>query len=452
MAALAARGVVGPSGEALPLRPDAPDVVLLSNEQRLGLKILVSGGGRCNLTNAAIDEKDYDTDAPHLVRRVLRGFSPSSVRAFFEARDCALYEEPLCKVFPRSDDARAVLAVLLREVEQAGIPLIAPAEVIDLAPGNAGFEAHLASGDVWQARRIVLASGGKSLPKSGSRGFGWSALEGLGHHMLPALPALTPLLFDSANLLAGLAGLTVPAILSLAPLGVSPEQLCGKRFRPLARAGGSLLVTHRGATGPAPFDVSAACARAIEEDGASLTADFWSLTEPEGPWQPFHGLTKPPGACLAPKNVPLPPSREAFEAQAARLFANRDRALATALSSRMPRSLIDALLAERGLDASQPIKQLDQPQRASLWLALTQANLGLRGVEGFAKAEVTAGGVPLGELHPATLESRQAPGLHCCGEVIHATGRLGGFNFQWAWSSGFAAGIGASRALDTGRD
>jgi len=447
MAALAARGAVGPSGEALPQRSDAPDVVLLNNERRLGLKILVSGGGRCNVTNAALDEKDYDTDAPHLVRRVLRGFSPSSVRAFFESRGCALYEEPLGKVFPRTDDARSVLAVLLREVERAGIPLIAPAEVVDLVREDADLQAHLSSGDVWRARRVVLASGGKSLPKTGSRGFGWSALERLGHRLAPALPGLTPLLLDSANPLGGLAGLTVPAILTLSPLDVSAEQLCGKRFRPLARAGGSLLATHRGATGPAPFDVSAACARAMTEEGASLTGDFWSLTEPDGPWEPYLDLAKPPGACLEPRVVPRPPSREVFEAQAARLLEDRDRALGTVLSNRMPRSLVDALLSARGLDASQPIKQLDPPQRKMLWLALTQADLRLRGVEGFAKAEVTAGGVPLGELHPATLESRKAPGLHCCGEIIHATGRLGGFNFQWAWSSGFAAGRGAASAL-----
>jgi predicted flavoprotein YhiN len=448
MAALAARGVVGRSGEALPLRPDAPDVVLLNNERRLGLKILVSGGGRCNVTNAAVDERDYDTDAVHLVRRVLRGLPSSSVRAFFESRGCALYEEPLGKVFPRSDDARSVLAVLLGEIDRAGIPLIAPAEVVDLVRGDGGIEAHLSSGHVWRARRLVLASGGMSLPRTGSRGFGWSALERLGHHLSPPLPGLTPLLLDSPNPLSGLAGLTVPGILTLSPIGASPEQICGKRFRPLARAGGSLLVSHRGATGPAPFDVSAACARATADGGAAaLTGDFWSLAEPDGAWRPYRALGKPPGACLPPTAVPRPPSRDVFEARAASLLEDRDRVLGTVLSARLPRSLVDALLAARGLDASQPIKRLDSRQRTTLWLALTQADLRLRGVEGFSKAEVTAGGVPLGELHPATLESRQAPGLHCCGEIVHATGRLGGFNFQWAWSSGFAAGRGAASAL-----
>ena len=129
------------------------------------------------------------------------------------------------------------------------------------------------------------------------------------------------------------------------------------------------------------------------------------------------------------------------------LLRDRDRALGTVLSHRLPRSLVDSLLRARDLDASMPIKQLDESGRVRLWLALTQAQLELTGVEGHAKAEVTAGGVPLDELFPATLESRRVAGLHCCGEVIHATGRLGGFNFQWAWSSGFAAGCGAATAL-----
>lgn len=447
MAALSARGVVGPSGEALPLRPDAPDVVLLTNERRLGLKILVSGGGRCNVTNATVDEQDYDTDAPHLVRRVLRGFPPAAVRALFESRGCALYAEPLGKLFPRTDDARSVLAVLLDEVEHAGIPLIAPAEVVDIARGPGGLLARLASGEVWQARRIVLASGGKSLPKSGSRGFGLTVLERLGHLMAPALPGLSPLRFEPANPLGGLAGLTVPAILTLSPEGTPADRLCGKRFRPLARSGGSLLVTHRGATGPAPFDVSAACARALAGEGATLTGDFWSLTEPGGPWHPFRELAKPPGACLAPAVVPRPPTREAFEAQAAGLLGDRDRALGTVLSTRMPRSLVEALLEARGLDAGEPVRRLDPPKRAKLWLALTQAELRLCGVEGFDKAEVTAGGVAMRDLDPVSLESRRVPGLHCCGEIVHATGRLGGFNFQWAWSSGFAAGRGAAAAI-----
>jgi predicted Rossmann fold flavoprotein len=446
LAALAARGVLGPGGESLPVPPNAADVVLLNNESRLGLKILVSGGGRCNLTNAQVTEADYDTDAPHLVRRLLRGFPSASIRAFFEGQGCRLYEEPLGKIFPRSDNAGDVLRVLLEAVVRAEIPLIAPAEVVNIQPAEAGLEAKLADGGIWKARRVVLATGGKSLPKTGSRGFGLQLLSRLGHELAPAFPALTPLLLDPKTPLNGLAGLTVPAVLTLAPLSAEPEQLAGKKFRPLARSAGSLLVTHKGATGPAPFDVSGPCGRA-KGDPTRLSADFWTLTLPEGPWAAYRDDAKAPGASLRPAEAPRPPSRELFEAQAKSLLNQRQRSLLQVFAERLPKSLLQGLFRVSDLDPSQPIKQLDTRARTRLWLALTQADLRVVGSEGYAKAEVTAGGVRLDELLPATLESRRCPGLYCCGEVVNVTGRLGGFNFQWAWSSGFAAGQGAAKAI-----
>lgn len=447
LAALAARGVLSADGSSRPLASNAPDVVLLNNEPRLGLKILVSGGSRCNVTNAHVDERDYDTDAPHLVRRLLRGFPPASIRNFFEGQGCALYEETLGKVFPCSDDARDILRVLLEAVVCAEIPLIAPAEVVDLEPTASGMKVRLATGAQWMARRVILATGGKSLPKTGSRGLGLELLGKLGHSLSPALPSLTPLLLDPASPLNGLAGLTVPAVLTLAPAGTTPEQRAGKKFKPLARAGGSLLVTHKGVTGPAPFDVSGACGRVLHTDAVELRADFFGLTLPEGPWGPYLGLAKPPGASLPPHVVPRPPTQAEFEARVASLLAHRERGLSQALAERIPRSLLQALLRVADLDPSQPVKQLDSKARTRLWLALTQADLRLAGCEGYAKAEVTSGGVCLGELSPATLESRLCEHLFCCGEVVNATGRLGGFNFQWAWSSGFAAGRGAARTL-----
>lgn len=447
LAALAARGVLGADGRSLPLRADAPDVVLLNNESRVGLKILVSGGGRCNLTNARTEERDYETDAPHLVRRLLRGFPPRSIRTFFESRGCALREEALGKVFPRSDAARDILRVLLDTVERAGIALLAPAEVVDLVPADGDMRVALADGAAWKARRVILATGGKSLPKTGSRGFGLELLNRLGHALIPALPGLTPLLLEPTSPLAGLAGLTVPAVLTLAPAGTSPAQLAGKHFKPIARAGGSLLVTHKGATGPAPFDVSGPCGRAASSGAVELRGDFWSLTRPDGPWGPYLELPKPPGASLPADDVPRPPTPDEFERQAQPLLAQRERGLGPAFAERIPRSLLNGLLRVADLDPARALKQLDGPARTRLWLALTQADLQLAGCEGYAKAEVTSGGVPLAELLPATLESRLCENLFCCGEVVNATGRLGGFNFQWAWSSGFAAGRGAAQTL-----
>lgn len=449
-AALAARGAIAPDGGVPAEAPvGAPEVVLLNNEARLGLKILVSGGGRCNVTNARVDERDYLTGAPHVLRGLLRAFPPAAARAFFEARGCPLYAEPLGKLFPESDDARQVLDVLLGAVRRAGATLVAPAEVTDLLPEDGGrWRATLADGGAWTARRVILATGGKSLPKTGSRGFGLEALARLGHAIEPPLPALVPLLLAPDGPLAGLAGLTVPVVLTLAPRDARPEQVSGARFRPLCRAAGSLLVSHKGATGPAALDVSGACGRALARgEPVKLLADVWSLHRPDGPWGAFLGLPKPPGASLPPDEAPRPPTRDAFLAEAAPLLADRARSIGNALAERVPRSLVQALLRAHDVDPTRPIRQLDARAWERVHLALTQADLRLVGTDGYQKAEVTAGGVLLQELDRTTLESRRHPGLFCCGEVVDVTGRLGGFNFQWAWSSGYAAGRGAARGV-----
>ncbi|MDA0338153.1 MAG: NAD(P)/FAD-dependent oxidoreductase, partial [bacterium] len=335
-------------------------------------------------------------------------------------------------------------------VAAAGITLVAPAEVTRLEPPTttaARWVVQLADGSAWQPRRVVLATGGRSLPKTGSRGFGLEELARLGHSIEPSLPALTPLHLNSAGPLTGLAGLTVPAVLTLAPRAIQPEQLAGARYRPLARSAGSLLVTHKGATGPAPFDVSGACGRALcAGEDVVLYGDFWSLVADSGPWAPFCKLDKQPGASLPPGLAPRPPTLDAFVMQTRALLPG-ERALAGALGTRLPRALADALLRRAGLDPALKVKQLDTRGHRQLHLALTQVDLGLAGTGGYEKAEVTAGGVLLGELDRRSLESQRVAGLHCCGEVVNVTGRLGGFNFQWAWSSGYAAGRGAATAL-----
>lgn len=434
MAALAARGALDGVGH------NGAHVVLVNNEARVGLKILVSGGGRCNVTNARVTERDFTTDKPHVLRGILRAFPPARVREFFESRDCPLYAEPMGKLFPRSDRARDVLNVLLDALKNAGVPLIAPAEVTALKPGppwRVEFDHHTV-----RARRVILATGGKSLPGTGSRGFGFEALAGLGHEIVPPLPALTPILCAEDGPLHGLGGQTVPCVLTLAPEGTTPEQLSGARFKPMARAGGSLLVTHGGASGPCALDVSGACARAVEDrTPATLHADFWSLTLRDGPWAGFLDLPKPPGASLPHDRVPRPPTFEAFRARA----ATGEASCARAFSAAIPRALVEHLLKARGLDPAVPVKRLNERDWRAVHLALTQADLKLVGVEGYNKAEVTTGGVKLGELGRTTLESRLHPGLHVCGEVVNVTGRLGGFNFQWAWSSAAAAGRAAAQ-------
>lgn len=443
MAALSARSAFDRSGAVG--EPHGPHVVLVNNEPRIGLKILVSGGGRCNVTNEHVDERDYITDAAHLLRGLIRAFPSASARAFFESRGCPMYAEPLGKLFPCSDKARDVLDVLLNEVERAGITLVAPAEVTAIQPGSP-WKVTFGNGSTCEAARVVLASGGKSLPKTGSYGFGFDQLALLGHTVEQPLPALTPVLLKEEGPLHGLAGLTIPAVLSLVPKDTSIEQAAGSKFRPLARAAGSLLVTHGGVSGPAALDVSGVCAREMSQGNAvSLRGDFWSLTREGSPWSDYLGLAKPPGACLSAALAPRPATYEEFRTQAESVIESAEYSVGRALGAHMPRSLLDSLLRAGGIDPSRLVRQLDAGAWKHVHRALTQCELGLAGTDGFNKAEVTVGGVRLSELDRVTLESKQHTGLYVCGEVVNVTGRLGGFNFQWAWTSGYAAGKGAAR-------
>ncbi len=451
MAALAARGSVDDQGNLCHSHA-ARQVVLVNNVSRIGLKILIAGGGRCNVSNQSVNERDYTTDAPHLLRGLLRSFPVANTSTFFTQRGCPLYAEPLGKLFPESNQARQVLNVLLEAAKQANIPLVAPAEVTSLAaPPSHGsaWEVRFADERVCQARRVILATGGKSVPKTGSRGIGFELLAQLGHTLASPLPALTPVLLSAAGPLHGLAGLTVPTVLSLVPDGTLPEQAAGAKFKPLGRSAGSMLVTHQGISGPAALDVSGTVAEALDEHRpVKLLGDFWSLAQPDGAWAPYLSLAKPPGACLRAADAPQPPKFQPFQQQVESICAGREISVGRALGACLPRSLIEPLLMASGIDPARLVHRLDPPAWQRVHLSVTQADLQATGVTGFEKAEVTTGGLMLAELQRNTLQSKRAPGLYVCGEVVNVTGRLGGFNFQWAWSSGFAAGRSAAASLE----
>jgi hypothetical protein len=443
MAALSARGAITRAGEPTAPEEGAPSVLLVDGSARIGLKILVSGGGRCNVTNEHVTDADFESDAPHVVRGLLMAFPPSSVVRFLERRGVPLYAEPLGKLFPRSDRAEDVLAAFRTAVEEAGVHLVAGNPLVDLVNEGGAWVARFEDGRTVRADRVIVATGGRSLPKTGSTGFGFELARRLGHRVEPEMPALVPVRLAPTGVLAGLSGVTVPAILTLAPPGTTVERVSGRRFRPLTRAAGSLLVTHQGISGPAALDVSGACGLARSRaDAVALFGDFWTLARDDAPWAPLRDAPKPPGACLPPDAAPRPVPFDAFMDDARQTFADGRRTLLVALARRVPRSLVEALLRATGVLPSREARTITEHEWHKIHAALTHVDLGLAGVDGWDKAEVTRGGVLLSELHRTTLESRLHAGLRFCGEVVNVTGRLGGFNFQWAWSSGFAAGRG----------
>jgi len=378
-------------------------VLLLDTARRPGAKILVSGGGRCNVTNREVTERDFSGGPPHLVRRVLRAFTTAEAVAFFRDMGVVLHEEEDGKLFPDTHRARTVLDSLLVEAARRGVELRGGVRVdgVEREQRCEGRFVVRAGGALVRARRVVLATGGLSLPKTGSDGGGYALARRLGHSLVSTTPALVPLVLEGHGHEA-LSGVSHPVELRLG----------GGSFRP-TRIRGAMLWTHFGVSGPAVLDVSRHLLRArLEGEHPRLVAN-------------------------------LLPGEDAAGLARLLVAASRTRPRAgvrSVLDGRMPASVLDAVAKEVGVAPSVPGGQLPREQRRRVVLALTERDLAVRDSRGYNFAEVTAGGVPLAEVDLRTMESRKCPGLHLVGEILDVDGRLGGFNFQWAWSSGFVAG------------
>ncbi len=378
-------------------------LVAVDGARKIGAKILVAGGGRCNVTHQKVTEADYAGSTPAAIRKVLKRFTEADTVAFFEQAGVGLKTEETGKLFPLTDSARTVLAALVSEAEAAGCRLVHPARVTQLERAGNGFTAVTEEGE-FRSRRVILCTGGKSLPKSGSDGLGLRLVEGLGHSLtVPIVPALVPLVLPVGHWITSLAGLTVSTEVTLRAAG-------GKR---LFAANGSTLCTHVGLSGPAILDISRhwLVARAAEP-AVSLTLN----------WLPGESVESLDGLLVA--------------AQARGALA----ALRGRLSDRLIRTLCEQAAAPTAGD-------LSREARRRLVGLVAATPLPVTGDRGFTVAEATAGGVPLAEVRLETMESRICPGLSLAGEVLDVDGRIGGFNFQWAWASGFVAGTAAAQKI-----
>jgi predicted Rossmann fold flavoprotein len=378
-----------------------------------GRKILISGGGRCNVLPSELAPGRYVTaSSPNTLKKVLLSWPLREQRAFFE-EDLGIplsLEAESGKLFPASNRARDVRDALVAAAGEAGVRFAFGSRVTDLAPavgqgpadgGDPSRLWHVMSGgEELRARTVVIATGGLSVPQTGSDGHGFRMVERLGHTVHDTYPALTPLLADPP-IHADLAGVSLPVTLHApAPGG------------PLTTAGG-FLFTHRGYSGPAVLDVSHIAVRATGAASQPILARWGGIDE--SVWD----------EALAP-------------AGSGRLLAR--------LRQHLPARLADRLLAEAGLDPDTSLSRLRREERSRMRELLLRYPLPWTGDEGYRKAEVTGGGVALSEVHPGTLESRVAPGLHLCGEILDAFGPIGGYNFAWAWATGRAAGLAAATA------
>jgi predicted Rossmann fold flavoprotein len=382
-------------------------VVLLDGALKAGAKILVSGGSRCNVTNATVKDTDFWGGRRSIVRRILRAFPVPDTIAFFAGLGVSLHEEADGKLFPDSNRSRDVLHALLAETDALGAALHAGRRVDDVVPDAGGFRVVTAGEEV-RAARVVLATGGRSLPKSGSDGRGIEIARRLGHTIVPLTPALTPLLLAAEDPLhLPLSGVAHDVELSIWIDGALSERLAG-----------ALLWTHFGVSGPVVLNASRHWLRA-ELDGraATITVNFCGGESFDRVDRIWTGLAR---------------SRPKTSVQ-------------HVLGTMMPASVATAVLAALAIDGFTPVAHFGRDDRRRLAHALTAWPLAVSGARGYTVAEATAGGVSLAEIDPATMESRVRRGLFLVGEMLDVDGRLGGFNFQWAWASGKVAGTALAR-------
>jgi predicted Rossmann fold flavoprotein len=378
-------------------------VLLLERTKDGGRKILISGGGRCNVLPSEMDPGQYFTGSSrNSLRKILLSWPLADQRRFFEeeAGIPLALEHESGKLFPASNKARDVRDGLLALARRRGARLRFGAAVVGIDPPVSGGPWHLRleGGDTVEAAKVVIATGGLSVPQTGSDGTGLRIVRQLGHTLHETYAALTPLTTEPA-VHAHLAGVSLTAHLE-APLE-----------RGSLAATGGFLFTHRGYSGPSVLNVSHAAVRARKPADQPVYARWTEMDA--AAWE--------------------------------RLLLERSGGTVLGLLRRhLPTRLADTLLAEAEIDEARTLPQLRRDERARLVERLTRYPLPWTGDEGYKKAEVTGGGVPLGEVDPRTLESRVVPGLFLCGEILDCFGPIGGYNFCWAWATGRAAGLGAA--------
>jgi predicted Rossmann fold flavoprotein len=378
-------------------------VVALDGAARPGAKILISGGGRCNVTHRAVSADDFNGSTRPAIARILRRFTVDDTRRFFADEGVLLHEEPTGKLFPVTNRAATVVDALLDAARRAGVQLVHPCRVEAVARQPGHFALSTTRGPV-RAARVILATGGLSVPKTGSDGRGYEIAASLGVPLTPRrLPALVPLTLPDGHWVRALSGVTTPVRLTVR----------SGTGRHLAQSTGSLLCTHQGVSGPAVLDISRHWLDAREDDPDAALGVDWC------------------------------PGRPAAETDRC-LLSLGARTCRHALSPPLPERLAEALVAAAGVVPTATGATLTRDCRRRLVREVHDGVLPVNGTRGFAVAEVTAGGVPLSALRLDTLEARACPGLHICGELCDVDGRLGGFNFQWAWASGTVAGRGAA--------
>jgi predicted Rossmann fold flavoprotein len=365
-------------------------VLMIEHANRVGKKILMSGGGRCNFTNTGTTPANFLSANPHFCKSALARYTPADFIALVERHGIAYHEKELGQLFC-DDSSKQIVRMLLDECAAAGVRVETSCEVTRVRNEDAAFhlEYSLAGrAGTFSAPALVIASGGLSIPSMGASGFGYAIARQFGHRVLPTRAGLVPLTLSGRHQerLADLAGVALPI-----------EARCnGASFRNF------MLITHRGISGPAILQISS----------------YWN-----------------PGDDL---RLDLLPDVDAFAWLQAQKSERADAELKTVLGERLPKRFAQRL-CEHWLP-NKPLRQYRETELREIAAQLADWPLIASGTEGYRTAEVTLGGVDTDEISSTTMQSRRVAGLYFIGEAVDVTGWLGGYNFQWAWASGHACG------------
>jgi predicted Rossmann fold flavoprotein len=361
-------------------------VLIIERSGQIGKKILISGGGRCNFTNLHVTAENFLSANPHFCKSALARYSPADFIAMVERHGIAYHEKERGQLFCDLS-AKLIVTMLADECRQAGVRIDVNSMVTSVQREGEVFTFETGGGST-HAASLVIASGGLSIPKMGATDFGYELAKRFGHAIVPTRPALVPLTFSADDL---------ARYKDLSGIGLPVEASCnGQSFS------APMLFTHRGLSGPAILQISS----------------YWR-----------HGQEL---------RINLLPRIDAEEWLLER-HQNRPAAeLKSVLGERLPKRLAQRLSEIRF--ASRPLRHYRLAELRHVGAQLQSWAFHPVGTEGYRTAEVTAGGVNTDELSSTTMESKKTPGLYIIGEVVDVTGHLGGFNFQWAWASGHAAG------------
>jgi len=361
-------------------------VTVLEGSNRCGKKILMSGGGRCNFTNTGTGPGNFLSRNPHFCKSALARYRPIDFIEMVERHGIAYHEKELGQLFC-DESSKQIVKLLLDECDWAGVHIATGIAISSIRFAGDRFEVETAQG-IYRAEKLVVATGGLSIPSMGASGLGYSIARQFGHALVETRAGLVPFTLSGKPLeqYAELAGVALPIAVRVG----------GTEFR------NALLFTHRGLSGPAILQISS----------------YWNLSEAI--------------------EIDLLPGRDAGTELLALQQQGHKAELKTVLAEWLPKRLAQLLCTV--FFSNKPVNQYKHAELRDIAFALQHWRITPSGTEGYRTAEVTLGGVDTEGVSSSSFESKHQPGLYFIGEVLDVTGHLGGYNFQWAWASGHAAG------------